>query len=132
MLDLRRNRRQDEGLKRFEAVLAMTPVGYYWGVHTELALEILWIDDHIERLKAKFLTLNYNTTDLHTVVAEVITPEVVTHLVAHDLGIGYDEALEVLRDETAWNYGGMIDNSAPAFIQKADLYMQLLDHVRLE
>jgi hypothetical protein len=25
----------------------------------------------------------------------------------------------------------MIDNSAPAFIQKADLYMQLLDHVWL-
>jgi hypothetical protein len=47
------------------------------------------------------LTLNYNTTDLHEVVAEVIAPEVVTHLIAYDLGIGYDEALEVLRDEIA-------------------------------
>jgi hypothetical protein len=27
-LDLRQNRRQDEGLKRFEAVLAMTPISY--------------------------------------------------------------------------------------------------------
>jgi hypothetical protein len=41
MLDLRRNRRQDEGLKRFEAALAMTPIGY-WGIHTELAPEILY------------------------------------------------------------------------------------------
>jgi hypothetical protein len=91
--------------------------------------EILWIGDHIDRLKAELLALNYNTADLHEVVAEVIAPEVVTHLVAHDLGIGCDEAQEVFRDETAWNYGRMIDNSAPAFIQKADLYMQLLDHV---
>jgi hypothetical protein len=68
MLDLRRNRRQDEGLKRFEAVLAMTPIGYYWGVHTELAPEILWIGDHMERLKAKLLALNYNTADLHAIV----------------------------------------------------------------
>jgi hypothetical protein len=75
--------------------------------------------------------LNHNTTDLHAVVAEAIAPEVATHLIAHDLGIGYDEALEVLRDETAWNYGRMIDNSALAFVQKADLYMQFLDHVWL-
>jgi hypothetical protein len=109
----------------------MTPVGYYWGVYIELAPEILWIGDYMERLKAKLLALNYNATDLHAVVAEVIAPEVVTHLIAHDLGIGYDEALEVLRDETAWNYGRIIGNSAPAFIQKADLYTQLLDHVWL-
>ena len=95
-------------MKRVEAALAMTPVGYCWGVHIELAPEILWIGDHMERL-------NYNTSDLHAVAAEVIAPEVVTHLVAHDLGIGYDEALEVLRDETAWNYGRMTYNSAPAF-----------------
>jgi hypothetical protein len=85
----------------------------------------------MERLKAKLLALNYNTTDLHEVVAEAIAPEVVTHLIAHDRGIGYDEALKVLRDETAWNCGRTIDNSAPAFMQKVDLYMQLLDHVWL-
>jgi hypothetical protein len=49
--------------------------------------------DHMELLKAKLLALDYNTTDLHAVV---IAPEVVTHLIAHDLGIVYDEALEVL------------------------------------
>jgi hypothetical protein len=85
MLDLRRNRRQDEGLKRFEAALTMTPIGYYWGVHTELAPEILWAGDHIERLKAKLLALNYNTTDLHAIVTEVIVTEVVTHPIAHYL-----------------------------------------------
>ena len=74
----------------------MTPVGYCCGVHTELAPEILWIGDHMEKLKAKLLALNYNTSDLHVVAAEVIAPEVVAHLIEHDLGIGYDEALEVL------------------------------------
>jgi hypothetical protein len=47
MLDLRRNRRTRE------AALAKTPIGYYWAVHTELAPEILCIDDHMERLKVK-------------------------------------------------------------------------------
>ena len=99
----------------------MTPVGYYWGVHAELAPEILWIGDHIwNDLKAKLLALSYNTTDLHAVVAELIALEVFTHLIAHDLGIGHDEALEVLRDEIVWNYGGTTDNNAPAFVQKAD------------
>ena len=50
----------------------MAPTGYCWGVHTELAPEILWVDDHMERLKAKLLALNYNATDLHAVVAEII------------------------------------------------------------
>ena len=53
---------QDEGLKRFEAALAVTPIGYFWGVHTELSPEILWIGDRMERLKAKLLALNDNTT----------------------------------------------------------------------
>ena len=46
-------------------------------------------------------------------MAERITPEVATQLIAHDLDIGYDEVLEVLQDEAARNHGGMIDNSAP-------------------
>jgi hypothetical protein len=58
-------------------------------------------------------------------IAGVIVPEVVTHLIVHDLRIEYDETLEILQDETAWKYAGMIDNT-PTFIQKADLYMQLL------
>jgi hypothetical protein len=62
---------------------------------------------------------------LYVLVAEVIAPEVVTHLIAHDLEIQYNEALEILRDETAWKYGGMVDNT-PNFIHKAGLYMQLL------
>jgi hypothetical protein len=41
--------------------------------------------------------MNYNTTDFHAIVAEVI-PKVVTHLVAHDLGM-------YLRDEIALKYG---------------------------
>jgi hypothetical protein len=32
-------------------------------------------------------------------------------LVANDLGIQYDEALDILRDDVAWEYGGMIDNT---------------------
>jgi hypothetical protein len=39
-------------------------------------------------LKMKFATMNYNTTDLHAVIAGVIFPEVVAHLVAHDLEMG--------------------------------------------
>jgi hypothetical protein len=76
-----RNRRQDEGIKRFEVSLANSPVGYYWGVHIELSPEILWIGDHTEQLKTKLAAINYNTTDLHALVAEVIAPEVVTHLI---------------------------------------------------
>jgi hypothetical protein len=34
----------------------------------------------MEQLKANLLALNYNTTDLHAVVAEAIAPEAVTHL----------------------------------------------------
>jgi hypothetical protein len=62
---------------------------------------------------------------LHALITEVIAPKVVTHLIVHDLGIECDEALEILQDETAWKYGGMIDNTQ-TFIQKVDLYMQLL------
>jgi len=71
-------------------------------VHTELAPEILWVGNHIEHLKAKLITLNYNTPSLHCVdvLSEVIAPEVVAHLIASDLGAQYDEA--------AWEYGGVI------------------------
>jgi hypothetical protein len=79
----------------------------------------------MERLKTKLAAPNCNTTNLHAVVAEVIAPEVATHLIVHNLRIKYDEALEILRNETAWRYGRMIDNT-PTFVQKADLYMQLL------
>jgi hypothetical protein len=58
-------------------------------------------------------------------LSEVIASEVVAHLIASDQGIQYDEALNVLKDETAWEYGGMIDNTKE-FIKKADLHMQLL------
>jgi hypothetical protein len=61
----------------------------------------LLISDHTERLKTKLAAISYDTTDLHALVAEVIAPEVVKHLIAHDLGIKCDEALEILRDETA-------------------------------
>jgi hypothetical protein len=115
MLDLWRNRRQGEGIKRFEASLANSPADHYWRVHTELSPEILSIDDHMERLKIKLAAINYNTTDLHALVAEVIAPKVVTHLIAHDFGVECDEALEILRDETAWMYGGMIGKT-PNFI----------------
>jgi hypothetical protein len=58
-------------------------------------------------------------------LSEVIAPEVVAHLIASDLGIQY-EAMDVLRDDAAWEYGGMIDNT-PDFVKKADLYMRLLE-----
>jgi len=58
MLDLRRNRRRDEGIKRFEASLANSPIGYYWGVHTKLSPEILWIGDHTEQLKTALAAIN--------------------------------------------------------------------------
>ena len=105
-----------------------TKLYIYYLAHTELAPAILWVGDHIEYLKAKLMTLNYNTpSPVVDVWSEVIAPEVVTHLIAGDLGIQYDEALNVLRDEAAWEYGGMIDNT-PGFIKKADLYMQLLEY----
>jgi hypothetical protein len=59
-------------------------------------------------------------------LSEVIAPEVVAHSTSSDLGIQYDEALNVLKDEAAWEYGAMIDNT-PEFIKKADLYKQLLE-----
>jgi hypothetical protein len=58
-----------------------------------------------------------------------MVPELVTHLKAHDLSIGYDEAQHDLRDETAWNSGRMTDFREPAFVHKADLYLQFLDHL---
>jgi hypothetical protein len=104
------------------------PSYIYFLVHTKLAPKILWVGDHIEHLNAKLIALNYNTPSLHCVdvLSEVIAPEVIAHLIASDLGIQYDEALNVLRDEAAWEYGGIIDNT-PDFIKKADLYIQLLE-----
>ena len=59
-------------------------------------------------------------------LSEVSAPEVVAHLVAGDLGVHYDEALNVLRNEAAWEYGRMVGNT-PGFIKKGDLHMQLLE-----
>jgi hypothetical protein len=59
-------------------------------------------------------------------LSEVIATQVVAHLITSDLGKEYDEALNVLRDEAAWEYGRMIYNT-PDFMKKADLYMQLLE-----
>jgi hypothetical protein len=42
---------------------------------------------------------------------EVIASEFVAHLIASDLGMQYDEVLNVLRDKAAWEYGVMIDNT---------------------
>jgi hypothetical protein len=83
----------------------------YYLVYTELALEILWVGNHIDHLKAKLVALNYNTLHCINVLLEVIAPEVVARLIASDLGIQYDESLNVLRDEVAWEYGVMIDSS---------------------
>jgi len=88
-----------------------------------LNLHPRYCGDHIDHLKAKPVALNYDT--LHCV--DVLSaPEVVAHLIVSDLGIQYDEALNVLRDEVAWEYGGMIDSTLD-FIKKVDLYMQLLE-----
>jgi hypothetical protein len=56
---------------------------------SELSPEILWISDHIERLKTEPAAMNYSTTNLHAVVAKVIVTEVVTYLMAHNPGISY-------------------------------------------
>jgi hypothetical protein len=88
----------------------------------KVAPEILWIGDHMEHLKAK---LEHYIMILLFTVSGVFAPEAVTRLIANDLGIQYDEALDVLNDEAAWESGGMVDNT-PDFI-KADLYMQLLE-----
>jgi hypothetical protein len=96
--------------------------------HTPLAPEALWVGDHIDHLKAKLIALNCDTLPSHCidVLSEIFAPEVVAHLITSDLGVQYDEALNVLTDEAAWDYGGIIDNT-PDFIKKADLYMQLLE-----
>jgi hypothetical protein len=92
----------------------------------------LWVGDHIDHLKAKLIALTQNCDTIPSsnqcidVLSEVIAPEVVANLIANDLGVQYDEALNLLRDEAAWEYGGMVDNT-PGFIKKADLYMQLLE-----
>lgn len=52
--------------------------------------------------------------------------EVVTHLIATELGIQYVEALNVLTYEVAWEYGEMIDNWLD-YIKMADLYIQPLE-----
>ena len=67
-----------------------------------------------------------SSTHYTNILSEVIAPGVVAHLIASNLGIQYDEALNVLRDEAAWEYGNMVNNT-PDFIKKADLYMQLLE-----
>jgi len=37
-------------------------------------------------------------------------------LITNDFGMQYDEALDILRDGVAWEYGGMTNN-APDFIK---------------
>jgi len=46
------------------------------------------VGDHIEHLEAKLIALNNNTSSVHCVdvLSEVIALEVVTHLIASDLG----------------------------------------------
>jgi hypothetical protein len=53
-------------------------------------------------LKNKLIALHHDTFYSVDVLSEVIAPEVITHLIASDLGIQYDEALDILKDETAW------------------------------
>ena len=45
-------------------------------------------------------------------------------LIANGLGTQHDEAPDTLRDDVAWEYGGMIDGT-PDFIE-TDPYVQLL------
>jgi hypothetical protein len=45
------------------------------------------------------------------VLSEVIAPEFVAHLIASGVRVQYNKALNVLRDEAAWEYGRMIDNT---------------------
>jgi hypothetical protein len=41
-------------------------------------------------------------------VREVIAPEVFTHMICDDLGVGYDYVLEnILYDPRAWKYGSL-------------------------
>jgi len=65
----------------------------------------LRVDDHIDHLKAKLMALNCDTLLSHCidVLSEVIAPEIVAHLIASDLGVQYDEALNVLRGGAAWD-----------------------------
>jgi hypothetical protein len=37
-----------------------------------------------------------------------MAPKVIAHLIASDLGIQYDEALDISKDETVWEYGGVV------------------------
>jgi hypothetical protein len=83
----------------------------------------MWIGEH---LKAKLRALHYDTLHCVDVLSEVIAPEVVAHSIARNVGIQYDEALNVLKDEAAWEYSGVIDNTP-----EAELYMQLLDSIKL-
>jgi hypothetical protein len=71
----------------------------YYLVHTELASEILWVGNHIDHLKAELVVLNY-TLHCINVLLEVVD-QVVARLITNDLGIQYDEPLNVLRDEAA-------------------------------
>jgi hypothetical protein len=84
----------------------------------------MWIGDHIEHLKTKLEALHYDTLHCVDVLLEVIAPEVVAHLIASNLGIQYDEALNVLKDKAAWEYGEMIDNT-PEFIRKRIIHAAL-------
>jgi len=88
---------------KFKSVLTKL---YYHLVHTELTPEILWIGDHREHLKSKLVVLHHGMAYSVDVLSEVIVLEVITHLIASDLGIQYGEALGILKDETAWKYRG--------------------------
>jgi hypothetical protein len=66
--------------------------------------EIVWIGDHREPLKSKLVAPHYDPLHSVDVLSIVIVPKVIiTHLIASDLGIQYDEALGSLGDETTWN-----------------------------
>ena len=65
----------------------------------------MWVGDHIDHLKTELVAMNYGALPIHCidVLSEVIDLEVVGGLIASNLGIQYDEALNVSRDEKARN-----------------------------
>lgn len=59
------------------------------------------------RIKQRLVDLNM-LDDLDLFIREVIAPELFTHMICLDMHIQYDDALTILYESQAWDYGNIL------------------------
>ena len=82
------------------------PYGYYTIAKRELVPAIIFY--HMLRLKKRLLKtgdFDYLEETQECFISSVLVPEILTHMIAFDMQIDYDLALEILQDPIAMKYG---------------------------